>query len=124
MAKILVVDDSDHVRDTLKEALEASGHTTIPAINGEEAFSTFEKQNDFELIITDLNMPVMDGMQLCQKIYTKYKDKTPPILVLSSEADPALKNQSKQYGVVGWIVKPFKDEVIGSVVDKIIEKFK
>ena len=124
MAKILVVDDSDHVRDSLKEALEKAGHKATLAVNGEEGLTAYDKDSDFDLIITDLNMPVMDGMQMCETLHTKYPSPKPPILILSSEADPVLKNQSKEYGVVGWIVKPCKETVISSVVEKIIKKFK
>lgn len=122
MGTILIVDDSEHVRDKLSDLLQNNNHMVITAENGDSGLNSYTNNKQIDLIITDLNMPVMNGLKMCEEISKVQDRKRPPILVLSSEADPDLKETMKTLGVVAWIIKPFKEEVVSSVIDQIIQK--
>lgn len=123
MSTILVVDDSEHVRDKLINALSKESHDILSAENGEEGLKIFQANEQINLIITDLNMPVMSGLKMCEEISKlSQTKKVPPILVLSSESDPELKGTMKKLGVIAWIIKPFKDDSVCNVVTQILKK--
>lgn len=108
MTKILVVDDSESYRNDLKELLESQNYDCVTAKNGKEGLELFKKHSDFALIITDINMPIMTGFQMCQRI--KEISQSTPIIALSSGNLSNLKDKAKQAGVYAWIVKPFDQE--------------
>ena len=103
---VLTVDDSRTMRDMLKMALSAAGFRVIQAedgMHGLEVLST----SDPDVIITDINMPRMDGFGLISKVRGEGRHRATPILVLTTESDAEKKNRARQAGATGWIVKPF-----------------
>ncbi|HEY1407170.1 MAG TPA: response regulator [Spirochaetota bacterium] len=116
---ILVVDDSLSIRQSLRYMLEHSGYQVCDAPNGKEALETITP--DTQLVITDINMPVMNGIDLIKGIRNR-KDalKTVPILVLTTETQGETRQQGKDAGATGWIVKPFTPEELIAVIKKVI----
>ncbi|HEY3389221.1 MAG TPA: response regulator [Prolixibacteraceae bacterium] len=120
MAKtIMTVDDSASVRQMVSYTLREAGYDVVEACDGVDAL---EKINSavFNLIITDLNMPRMDGISLIKQLRTNPKIKFTPILLLTTESQNEKKMEGKSAGATGWIVKPFKPEQLITVVKKVI----
>lgn len=119
MAKqILIVDDSKTMRDMVNFTLTGAGFDVAEAGDGVEALASIEGR-DFDLVITDLNMPNMDGFGLIENLRAMNKYRFLPILMLTTESDPAKKERGKQAGATGWIVKPFNPEKLVQVVHKV-----
>lgn len=117
MAKILVVDDSKTILKMISKYLTDDGHEIITADDGLEALNTFQREKgDFHLVITDINMPNMNGMELTEKIRTSDIKNDIPIVVLSTEESEKVKEEGKKVGVSAWIVKPPKPELLKQVV--------
>src|SRR5512147_1428433 len=106
MSSILIVDDSASIRQTVKIALNGQGHTVSEAADGAEGLQRAAGAQ-FELVVTDLNMPEMDGLTMIRELRTKPAYTGVPILFLTTESDAALKQQAKAAGATGWITKPF-----------------
>ncbi|MBF0440560.1 MAG: response regulator [Oligoflexales bacterium] len=118
--KILIVDDSDTLRIQLRKALEGAGYEVIEGKDGNEGLNKAQENVDVKLIITDYNMPEMDGITMCRKIREVPALNPVPIFMLTTEASPELKTLGKEAGVKAWIVKPFvADKVIG-VINKVL----
>ncbi len=115
---ILTVDDSSSVRQMVRFTLEKSGYTVLEAVDGEDALEALDGSK-VDLVITDLNMPRLDGIGLTKKIRVKPGFKFTPILLLTTESQEAKKNEGKAAGATGWIVKPFKPEQLLAVVKKV-----
>lgn len=116
--KILAVDDSRTIRDMVTFTLKQAGFDTTTACDGVEALDIFAHQT-FDLIITDLNMPNMDGFGLIENVRKGEKNPFIPILMLTTEADPEKKERGRSVGATGWIVKPFNPEKLVQVVKKV-----
>ncbi len=116
--RVLTVDDSRTMREMVNFTLKSGGYDTIEAGNGKEALSTLIEAQEVDLIITDLNMPVMDGFELIQQLRGGHY-KTTPILVLTTESELQKKEQGKAYGATGWIVKPFNPDNLLQAVKKV-----
>lgn len=116
---ILLVDDSATMRTILGQALTLSGMqlNKIDAEDGEKALEIFKSNPSIDLIITDINMPKMDGIALITEV--RKISQTVPILVLTTETKEALKQKAMYMGASGWIVKPFKPNQILSVLKEI-----
>jgi two-component system chemotaxis response regulator CheY len=106
---ILVVDDSLMVRQMLREALAADGHTVVEAENGRDATHLLRRLQP-ELIITDINMPEMDGLSLIRWVRDNSHLDSTPILVLSTESGKGVIQRGREAGATGWIVKPFNTD--------------
>jgi len=119
MAKILVVDDSTSMRQMVKFALQTSGHEIVEAADG-SAGLTAARQGTFDLVLTDVNMPIMNGIELAKELRKLPAFKFTPILMLTTESDTSKKMEGKAAGVTGWIVKPFQPAKLISTVNKII----
>ena len=104
---ILTVDDSKTIRDMLKYALEPEGHTVIQADDGVNGIEALGKAGRVDVIITDINMPRMDGFGLIDQVRRDPQNRATPILVLTTETEPAKKQRARDAGATGWIVKPF-----------------
>jgi two-component system, chemotaxis family, chemotaxis protein CheY len=104
---ILTVDDSRTMRDMLKLALTDAGHTVIQAEDGVHGAEVLSQTPGIEVIITDINMPRMDGYGFIDHVRRDPKACATPILVLTTESEPAKKQRAKDAGATGWIVKPF-----------------
>lgn len=125
MAKrILIVDDSTLMRGMIRSALRAGSFEVIEAANGPDALTILDRQEIdrqvVDLIITDMNMPVMDGISLVKAIRQRPATKLTPVLVLTTESGAELKQAGRAAGATGWIVKPFNPQQLVQVVDKVL----
>jgi len=119
MASILTVDDSISMRQAIKIALSGEGHSVVEAGNGAEGLVKADA-GDFALIITDLNMPVMDGLTMIQQLRAKPAHAGVPILFVTTESDATIKAQAKAAGATGWITKPFDPDQLVRIVAKVL----
>lgn len=102
---VIVVDDSRTARIQVKNALAATGYEVVEAQNGRDGLAQLADRPKTSLVICDVNMPVMDGLEMLQHMRTA-GSKT-PVLMLTTEAGPEMQKRGRQAGVVGWIIKPF-----------------
>ena len=116
---ILTVDDSSTMRQMITFTLKGAGFDVLEAGDGLEALDV-AKGKKLSLIITDVNMPRMDGITLVQRMRALPEFKFTPILVLTTESDASMKQKGKEAGATGWIVKPFSPEKLLDVVNKVI----
>ena len=114
--RLLIVDDSAMLRDMLTYALDEGGYSSVEeAIDGVDGLEK-AKNTTFDLIITDVNMPNMDGLTLVQELRKLDQYKKTPILVLTTERSDEMKSKGKEAGATGWIVKPFvPDQLLKAV---------
>jgi len=116
--RVLAVDDSKTMRDMVGFTLRNAGHEVIEAGDGEDALEKLGNDR-VDLIITDINMPRMDGIVLIKKLRDHSVHKITPILVLTTESDSSKKNEGRAAGATGWIVKPFSPDKLLQVVSKV-----
>jgi two-component system chemotaxis response regulator CheY len=117
--KILVVDDSESIRMLVSTILETAGFEVDRAIDGADALAQLEGQN-FSLIITDLNMPRMDGISLVKEVRVTQHHNRVPIIMLTTESQATFKEQARAAGATGWIVKPFAADKLLTVINKVL----
>lgn len=115
---IMTVDDSASVRQMVSFTLKGEGHNVIEATDGKDALAKLAGQVD--MIITDLNMPNMDGIELIRQVRAQPAYKFIPIVMLTTESQAQKKQEGKTAGATGWIVKPFKPEQLLAVVSKVL----
>ncbi len=120
MAKILIVDDSTSMRKMVKFALETAGHEVADAADGKQGLQAAQR-NRFDMIITDMNMPEMDGIELSRSLRAQPTYKFTPIIMLTTEGQSDKKEEGKAAGVTGWMVKPFQPDKLIGVVNKVIQ---
>ena len=119
MASILAVYDSASMRQMVTFTLKGAGYDVTEAKDGQEALS-IAKGNKFNLVITDINMPNMDGITLTKELRGLPAYKFVPILTLTTEASAEKKMAGKQAGATGWIVKPFNPDQLLATVKKVL----
>jgi len=119
MANILTVDDSASMRQMVAFTLRSAGHEVTQACDGVDALEQ-AKKGKFNLIITDVNMPNMDGITLTKELRSLEKYRYIPILTLTTEAATDKKEQGKKAGATGWIVKPFNPDQLLSTIKKVL----
>ena len=117
--KILIVDDSESIREVVSATLTNVGYEVLSAIDGVDALNYVDGE-PIDLIITDLNMPNKDGIQLIREIRAQDTYKFTPILLLTTESQADKKKEAKLAGATGWIVKPFVQEKLLSTIKKVI----
>lgn len=115
---ILTVDDSLTIRETVKLILGGNGYTILDASDGVQGLSVCE-QTKVDLVITDLNMPNMDGIQLIERLRSLPAYRFTPILMLTTESQDEKKMAGKRAGATGWVVKPFDPTKLAAVVHKV-----
>lgn len=115
--KILIADDSSSMRAMIAFTLGEAGYTVVQAVDGEDAVSKFAP--DVNLIITDLNMPKMTGLDLIKKIRGGTVNKFVPIIMLTTESEAGKKEEGRQAGASAWIVKPFNPKELTDTVKKV-----
>lgn len=113
--RVLIVDDSATVRKVLEMALSNAGYDVTEAQNGKQALE-FAGQNKYDLLMTDLNMPVMDGIDLVKELRQLDGYRFTPTIMLTTVVDPLKKIESYQYGVNGWLNKPFVPEQVLRII--------
>lgn len=119
MAHILAVDDSASMRQMVSFTLKGAGHTVTEAADGEEAFG-LAQQNKYDLVLSDVNMPKLDGIALTKKLRTLPNFKYTPILMLTTESGSDKKQDGKSAGATGWIVKPFNPDQLLDTVKRVL----
>ena len=117
--KILIVDDSESIREVVSFTLENEGHTVLTGVDGKDAQKHLNG-NKIDLIITDLHMPVVDGIEFIKNVRSTMDYKNTPILFLTTESQAAKKMEAKEAGATGWIIKPFVPVKLISAINKVM----
>ena len=119
MAVVLTVDDSPSIRQLVRIVLGPAGYDVIDAGDGAEGLEQ-AKSGKPNIVVTDLNMPVMNGLELIAHLRRLPSMLGVPIVFLTTESNDAVKQQAKAAGATGWITKPFKPEQLLAVVSKLV----
>ncbi len=119
MAKILIVDDSSTVRDEVGGFLKKNGLEVVTAIDGADGLNKLKAEPGIKLVVSDVNMPNMDGLTMVEKIRGELGNSTVNVIMLTTENNPSMKERGKAAGVKGWIVKPFKGESVLETFKKL-----
>jgi two-component system chemotaxis response regulator CheY len=119
MARILAVDDSASMRQMVSFTLKGAGHDVVEAVDGVDALSKAQGQK-FDLVISDVNMPNMDGITLISELRKIAAFKFTPMLMLTTESTGEKKQQGKAAGATGWIVKPFNPDQLLATIGKVL----
>ncbi len=119
MHSILAVDDSPSMRQMVTFTLKGAGYNVVEAVDGQDALEKSGK-NDFDLVLTDQNMPRIDGISLTKKLRDSPKFKSTPILILTTESSDQMKQAGRSAGATGWLVKPFDPAKLIEVIRKVI----
>lgn len=119
MKTILTVDDSPSIRQMVALTLSQAGHKVIEAVDGQDALTLLGRE-PVDLIITDLNMPRVTGLELIRQSRQLPQSRFTPILMLTTESQPEQKQAGRAAGATGWIVKPFTREQLVAVVGKVL----
>ncbi|WP_304222390.1 response regulator [Gracilinema caldarium] len=118
--RVLVVDDSAAIRQSITYVLQQGGYEVIEAKDGQDGLDTMARIEVPDLIITDVNMPNLDGIGFIRRIREQIKYKFVPIVVLTTESQGEKMNEGKEAGATAWIVKPFSADKLLGVVKKVI----
>ena len=119
MAQILIVDDSASMRNMVVTTLKSAGHQVVDAADGQAGLNK-AKTGQFDAVVTDLNMPVMDGIELVRNLRGLTAYKYTPILLLTTESSMDKKAAGKEAGATGWLVKPFNPDKLISTVARVL----
>ena len=119
MANILIVDDANLIRYNGSSAVQEAGHKPFTAMNGQEGLDIINN-NKIDLIFSDINMPVMNGFDMISKIKSNEEYKFIPIVMLTTESSPELKQKAKDLGVNAWIIKPFNKDKFLLTIEKLL----
>ena len=119
MSQILIVDDSRSIRELLTSVLVGAGFTVTSAEDGEDGLNVAKSQK-FDLVITDINMPVMDGIELLKSLRALPDYAFRPILILTTEFSQEMKMKGKTAGATGWLVKPFDPAKLIDVIKRVL----
>ena len=120
MPLILAVDDSPSMRKMVSFTLCGAGYQVVEAIDGVDAFEKAMSQS-FDLVLTDQNMPRLDGLGLTRKLRSHPQFKLTPILMLTTESSDLMKQAGRAAGATGWLVKPFDPARLIEVIKKVIK---
>ena len=119
MRTVLVVDDSATVREQVAAALLPGGFHTVEAADGEAGLALIRSTPHLALVICDVNMPRMGGLDMLEKIQEEPTLEVPPIVMLTSEGRADMVTRARQAGAKGWLIKPFKPEQLLAVARKL-----
>ncbi|MCE3226849.1 MAG: putative response regulator receiver protein [Bacteroidetes bacterium] len=117
---ILVIDDSESIREVITVGLQSSGYNVIKGINGADGLEQLRQSQGIDLVITDLNMPVMDGISFVKEVRKDANYRFLPIIVLTTESQETKKQEAREAGATAWIIKPFSKEKLVNVIKKIV----
>ena len=118
--KVMVVDDSESIREVMKFTLENYGFDVILGRDGKDALKYLDGRH-LDIIITDLHMPEMDGIELIRLVRKKDEYASTPILFLTTESQVNKKLEAKEAGATGWIIKPFAPQKLIMAINKVLE---
>ncbi len=116
---ILTVDDASTIRKMVSYTLKEKGHEVLEAADGSQALDVLQS-NNIDLILSDINMPVMDGLEMTRQIRSQPSRQSLPIILLTTESEPQKKAEGRAAGATGWIVKPFNPTQLLAIVDKVL----
>lgn len=120
MAQILVVDDSAAIRNEVESFLKSNNFSVSTAVDGADGLNKLRSDKEVKLVISDVNMPNMDGLTMVEKIRGELGNSAVHIIMLTTENDPNMKNRGKAAGVKGWIVKPFNGAAALGAISKLV----
>ncbi|MDP2157629.1 MAG: response regulator [Nitrospirota bacterium] len=121
--KILIVDDSQLIHNMYKLIMNRyHGCKILDAMNGLEALDMLSRESDFDLILLDINMPVMNGIQFMEKLHGENLYRHIPVIVISTEGREDDTLRALKLGAVGYVVKPFKANLLHELIEKIVGK--
>jgi two-component system chemotaxis response regulator CheY len=118
MRKVIVVDDSKTARTQVRSALEGAGFDIVEACDGRDGIAKIEENADASLVLCDVNMPNLNGLDMLDAIPASTRGRL-TVLMLTTEAEPKLVQRAKSLGAKGWIVKPFKPDLLLGAVKKL-----
>jgi two-component system, chemotaxis family, chemotaxis protein CheY len=116
---IMTVDDSTSMRQMVKATLQSAGYGVVEAADGQEALD-YARENSVDLVISDVNMPRMDGITLVHELRTLPTYRLTPLLLLTTESSQDKKLEGKRAGATGWIVKPFNPAQLLATLQKLL----
>jgi two-component system chemotaxis response regulator CheY len=119
MTRILAVDDSPSMREMVRIALDSAGFEVAQAVDGQQALE-LARQSSFDLVLSDVNMPEMNGIELIRALRAEHSYRHTPILMLTTEASPERKREGKEAGATGWIVKPFDPAQLVATMQRVL----
>jgi two-component system chemotaxis response regulator CheY len=112
MANVLVVDDSSTMREIVSGYLNKNGFDVALATDGRDGLAQLKADPGIKLVVSDVNMPNMDGLAMAEKIRNEQGNKAVHIIMLTTEDNPVMRDRGRAIGVTGWIVKPFRGEAV------------
>lgn len=121
MANVLIVDDSKTAREMIVRLIEGLGIRCVVCETGDEGLKE-AKSKVFDLILTDYNMPHMNGFEMAKMIKEDSLNVTTPIVCITSHTNESLKQQSKEFMITGWMIKPVKEDHLLSLIKRIIHE--
>ena len=121
MKKVLVVDDSETIRQHVAEALTRVGFEVVEASDGAAGLQRASEHN-FSMIILDVNMPLLNGMEMLERLKQDPKTASIPVLMLTTEAQRSMIERARQNGAKAWLIKPIKVESLVSTVNKVLQQ--
>lgn len=119
MPVVLIVDDSATVRQQVKLALSSAGFEVVEAVDGQAGLEMVQARSDISLVISDVNMPRMNGIEMVTAIASQNIRPGLPMVMLTTEGDPSLMAKAKAVGVAGWIIKPFQAPMLVAAAKKL-----
>lgn len=119
MKNVLVVDDSKTIRNEVAEILQRAGYGVIEAIDGPEALACLNGQNSIVLVVLDVNMPGMNGLDVLERIRAEQREHSLPVLMLTTEAERSMVERAKKAGAKGWLLKPIKADLLLNTVNRL-----
>ena len=121
MKKVLVVDDSETIRQHVAEALTRAGFEVVEASDGAAGLQRVS-QHEFSMIILDVNMPLLNGMEMLERLKQDPKTSGIPVVMLTTEAQRSMIERARQNGAKAWLIKPIKVESLVSTVNKVLNQ--
>ena len=117
--KILIVDDSKTIRQQVNFTLSKSGYLVVEAEDGQLGYEALKQNSDIAMVISDVNMPNKNGLEMLQMIKEDSQTAGVPVIMLTTEGSAELIQKAKEYGAKGWLVKPFQPAQLIAAVSKI-----
>lgn len=122
MIRVMVADDSINARSALVDLLRKQGMEVVVVSNGKDGLAAFEADRNFQLIVTDVNMPVMDGLTMIREIRKIEKGKKVPVIVVSADVGEEYRETGRQLGIAAWALKPVNPDIFINGIQTLLKK--